>query len=69
MICHSCSNWRVIITLPPAQFTIFGCPVNKFRFGQEKDFVVGKFLGNAQEKREGKISDMPKKCAKYEPKL
>ena len=41
----------------------------KLRFGLEKDFVAGKFLGTAQEKREGKISDMPAKCEKYEPKL
>ena len=65
MICRSCIKWSAYTTQSPSNFLIFGCATMKLRFGLEKDFIAGKFLGTAQEKRDGKISDMPTRCEKY----
>jgi len=65
MICHGCGGWIGFTTPRPAQALVFECPTLKLRFGNERDFKEGKFLGTAEEKRNGGIHDMPKTCKQF----
>lgn len=64
--CHSCSHRAVKQSAPPARFLIFGCRELRLTFGLEQDFMAGKFLGTPEQKKSGKIADMPRTCKHFD---
>ena len=65
MICHTCTHKATKQTPEPSSFLLFGCKLKRLTFGLEQDWKAGKFLGTAEQKKKGKISDMPNECEEY----
>ncbi|HEY6019781.1 MAG TPA: hypothetical protein VIY48_07720 [Candidatus Paceibacterota bacterium] len=65
MICHTCTHRATKQTSEPSSFLLYGCRFKRLTFGLEMDWNAGKWLGSAEDKKKGKISDMPKNCEDF----